>query len=174
MFRSIEKLDLVFGNSYGTHTNIGTINSEFPQMHVLRENRYYISLFKPLSDYLYNHTDDCIKIFGRGFVYYAEELTEYSDSLAHRNFINLQHNTHIKYRINKFINANQYFYSVKLCVELTKCVLTNFCDYVDDYYFEPDKLGHRADITANKLVKIFKKYAEKVDSLDTENESDEW
>lgn len=180
--RLIDSGDIRLDDSCGTHFNNGNIH--MPE-EALAPNgyigRYLHSLYIPLSDYLLDHPEDCKKVFGRELCYWAQPITASSEPDEHRNFINLQHDTHIEYRVCKFVTAKQYMTAAKLCVKFTECVMTNFVEHFNDdydkidarrYYKErhyratgeklPSKDAyrkHKAQVAANKLVELFKKAA---------------
>jgi hypothetical protein len=159
LFRTIEK-KCVIGSECGTHLNIGTYNSD--KIDMLK--RFYHSLFIPLCKRMQSYTNDTIKLFGRDFTYYANTINENSDPDAHTNFINLQHSTHIEFRLCKFKTADQYMNCIKMCTEFVKAINNNFIEHFNDNTIDSSITDikayriHKAKITANKLVKIFDKY----------------
>ena len=159
LLRTIEK-KCIFDDDCGTHLNIGTYNQD--KINMIEE--YYHALFIPLSDYLYNHEADTEHIFGRYFVYYARPIITNIDPLNHRNFINIEHDTHLEFRLCKFITADQYMTCIKMCTEFVKTINNNFINHYNDHLID-NSLNinshrlHKANVTANKLIRIFKKYA---------------
>jgi hypothetical protein len=163
LFRTIES-KCQFDNECGTHLNIGTYNSE--KINMLK--RFYHSLFLPLCDHLWNNRAATIAIFGRDFTYYASTITTTTSPTRHENFINLQHSTHIEYRLCKFVTAEQYMTCIKMCTEFTKAINNNFIAHFNDHLTDNGITDitayrkHKATITANKMIKIFDKYANKL------------
>jgi len=156
LLRSVEKVGL-FTNDEGCHTNIGN-KKLTPEM--IKEIRYsHIALFKPLSDYMLKNPEDVKRIFGRNFKYYAQAYRIDSNPLQHELFINLQHSTHIEFRICKFVTANQLFNATMLCREIVGCIITNYLDYLVDS--SDDVLRRKLSVTSNKLISLFQKYAKK-------------
>lgn len=180
--RLIANGDVNLDSSCGTHFNNGNIN--MPEEALTPDGwigRFVNSLFVPLSDYLMAHPEDCKKVFGRELNHWAQAITETSRANEHRNFINLEHSTHIEYRVCKFVTAKQYMTAAKLCVKFTECVMANFVEHFNDPYEKIDarryykkrhfeRTGekvaskdayrlHKAQVTANKLVELFKKAA---------------
>jgi hypothetical protein len=110
------------------------------------------------------------RLFGREFgdSDYARPIYSYSNPTSHSNFINLQHDTHIEYRLCKFVDADQFLRCVKMCVEFTQAINTNFLDHYNDDQLDSsiedidEYRNHKAKITAGKLVKIFEKYSKMV------------
>ena len=169
IYKSIDKnFDIPkWGEDYGTHTNVGhkdKINTQ--TIGYLR--RFYHSLFIPLSNHLKANTNKTIQLWGRDFTYYANYIDKYSDPLAHTNFINLQHVTHVEFRLCRYINAHQFAICNKFCIEAVNCIITNFINHFNDLSLTTDTNAikiyrkKKADITANKLINLFEKYVAKV------------
>ena len=160
LLRTVEK-KCVFDNSCGTHLNIGTY--DWQKIDMLK--RFYHSLFLPVCEHLKKHPEETEQLFGRYFTYYACEITENTDPTEHRNFINLQHDTHIEFRLCKFITAEQYMKCIKLCTEWVKAINNNFIKHFNDHEIDNGIENvtayrkHKAKITANKMIRIFDKYA---------------
>ena len=119
---------------------------------------YYHELFTPLSDYLLAHTADTLRVFGRELSAYdyATPISGSTWEWGHSNFINIQHDYTVEFRLCRFRTAAQYMHVAKLCKDMTACIITNFLAYNDA---DAKTRGHKANITANKLVRLFKKYA---------------
>lgn len=169
IYKSIDKnFDIPdWGDDYGTHTNVGhknKINAET----IVYLRRFYHSLFLPLSNHLKANTNKTIKLFGRDFTYYANHIDKYSEPSAHTNFINLQHVTHIEFRLCKYINAHQFAICNKFCIDAVNCIITNFINHFNDLPHTTDTKKakmyrkKKADITANKLINLFEKYVSKI------------
>ena len=63
-----------------------------------------------------------------------------------------------------FQNAKQYTTVVKACVEMTKTIDTNFLAHFNDSNIDSTRYDsikayrkHKAEVTANKIIKIFVK-----------------
>ena len=161
----------------GTHTHIGHIErkidertgevTEFSRIaDCMRFYRQYsYRLTKPLADEMKRHEDETRQLFGRaldenGYAAYPER-----NSMEHRNYINMQHNNTLEFRLPLFRNATQYLKCVELCKRIAETFYTNFGSYA----YEIDKNGgetenndllkHKADVAGNKAVKLFRKYA---------------
>lgn len=163
--RLIDGGDIRIDESCGTHFNNGNVHMPeealSPTGYI---GRFVNSLFVPLSDYLVAHPAECKAVFGRELCYWAQPITMSSRPEEHRNFINLEHDTHIEYRVCKFVNAKQYMTAAKLCVKMTECVMANFVEHFNDASFDRRRYAtktayrkHKAQVTANKLVALFKK-----------------
>lgn len=143
--------------------------------------RYYHSLFIPLATAMRNNPEKTKALFGRTFTGYARDINENSDPSIRYNFINVTNNSNIEFRLNRFTTAKQSQTVTKMEVEMVKCIVTNFCEHFQDGYEQIDarryfkknhfertgeKLPskdayrkHKAEVTANKLVKLFEKFA---------------
>lgn len=141
----------------GTHFHVGHETAISPYT-MLQIAGYYHELFTPLNDYLLEHTADTLRVFGRelGAYDYATPISGSTWEWGHSNFINIQHDYTIEFRLCRFRTAAQYMHVAKLCKDMTACVITNFLAYNDA---NAETRKHKANITANKLVRLFKKYA---------------
>lgn len=163
LFRTIEKKCFI-GSDCGTHTNVGTYNQE--KIDMLK--RFYHSLFIPLCNHMIANREKTIALFGRDFTHYACTINEHSNPNEHCNFINLQHDTHIEFRLCKFVTADQFMRCLKMVTDFAKTINTNFINHFNDHEIDNSITDitayrkHKAQVTAKKLVSIFKKYAENV------------
>lgn len=163
--RLIDAGELKIGDECGTHTHIGHKTMINPTtMEYIR--RFYNSLFVPLSDEMKRNPEATERLFGRGFTYYAAPVNMESAATAHVNFINTQHGYTLEFRLVKFINADQYMNCVRCCKAITEAVVNNFVEHFNDepndarrYPTIRDYRLHKAQVAAEKIVKIFKKYA---------------
>jgi hypothetical protein len=163
--RLIDAGHLEIGNGCGTHTHFGHveyINSETNDY----MRRFYHSLFVPLCNEMQENREATIELFGRDFTYYADTISEYTDAGAHSNFINLQHMNTIEYRLCKYQNAAQYINLVHCLKDFTTAIINNFIKHFNDtdidssrYHNRTEYRKHKAQVTAKKLVKIYRKYA---------------
>lgn len=166
---SIEKLmqnhELVIGNECGTHFHVGHVDHVNPEtMQYIR--RFYHSIFVPLSDCMTANPEATANFWGRDFTYYASPIDSRTDAMGHCNFVNLQHSYTIEYRLAKFVNAQQYMNVVKFCRDASAAVIENFVKHFNDTDFDHSRYEnqtayrkHKAEVTANKIVKLYKKYA---------------
>ena len=171
---TVEKLiadgHMSLNNSCGTHTHISVncmkdANGNKTYMGYIK--RFYHSLFAPLANEMKNNPDETIKVFGRYFDHhYCKAITLNSSENDRYNFINVTNDTNIEFRLNKFQNAKQYQNLIKMEVEMTKAIVTNFCEHFMDTEWDtrryPTRTAyrkHKAQVTAQKLVKLYKKYS---------------
>ena len=172
---TIEKLietgHLRMGDECGTHFHVGDVAYINPQtMKYLR--RFNNSLFVPLSNAIMADTEKSARFFGRKPNYWAEPVTEHDASgnvegwaMKHSAMFNLQHDYTIEFRQAKFVNAKQYMQVAKFAVDVADCIIENFIKHFNDTPTDarryPNKTTyrkHKADVTANKLVKLYEKY----------------
>lgn len=131
--------------------------------------RFYNSLFVPLCEEMQAHPNATAELFGRYFTGYAREIDMSTTQSRHDDryyFINCMADTNIEFRLNKFVSGKQYQKLMKMEVEMVQCIVKNFCEHFNDtpndsrrYPTKTSYRKHKAQTTANKLVKIFRKYA---------------
>ena len=131
--------------------------------------RFYNSLFVPLCEEMKRNPEATVALFGRNFTGYAKAIDMATTQEVHGDryyFINCMADTNIEFRLNKFVSGKQYQNLMKMEVEMVKCIVTNFCEHFMDTDWDRSRYEkrtqyrkHKADVTAAKLVKIFKKYA---------------
>lgn len=161
------ELDTIHENC-GCHLNIGHVDY-INSRTVDYIRRFCHSLFIPVSKVMSENPDKVKAIFGREFNTWAEPYTNWSNATTHENWINLQHNNRIEFRVCKFINAKQYMTAAKCATEMMTAIINNFVKHFNDepkdsrrYSNITEYRKHKAEVTAQKLVKIFWKYAEMV------------
>lgn len=172
---SIETLmnnnELQINNSCGTHfhvsiNNMKNANGEQIYMNYIK--RFYHSLFLPLTEAMQANPEATKAVFGRYFQSdYCKAITETSCPDYDRYlFINVLNASNIEFRLNKFQNAKQFQNLMKMEVEMVQAIITNFCEHFNDENIDTRRYNnirkyrkHKASVTAKKLVKIFKKYA---------------
>lgn len=170
---TIEKLinegHLEINNSCGTHFHV-SINSmkdeNGNQVYMSYIKRFYHSLFVPLCEVMQANPEVTKAVFGRYFTSYANPIYQRSSVDDRYNFINVTNNTNIEFRLNKFTSAKQMQNLMKMEVEMLQTIITNFCEHFNDEKIDSRRYAnmteyrkHKANMTAGKLVKIFKKYA---------------
>lgn len=163
--RLIESGDCEIGNECGSHFHVGHhdyINHET----ISYLQRFYHSLFIPLCEEMKEHEEETTALFGRFFTYYACTINKDTDPTDHRMFVNLQHDWTIEYRLPKFINAKQYQKVGRMCKDFTIAIIDNFIKHFNEepkdtnrYPSIKEYRKHKADVTAQKLVRIYRKYA---------------
>ncbi len=160
---------LEINNSCGTHFHV-SINAmkdeNGNQTYMGYIKRFYHSLFLPLCNEMQANPEVTKAVFGRYFTDYALSFNEYSSIDNRYLFINVLNNSNIEFRLNKFKTAKQYQNLMKMEVEMVQAIVTNFCEHFNDEKIDSRRYEnmtqyrkHKANVTAKKLVKIFKKYA---------------
>lgn len=176
---SIEKLiasrDIAIGTECGTHFHVGHADFINPvTMRYLR--RFNNSLFVPLSNAIMADVEKSEKLFGRRPNHWAEPITMRDPSgdyegwqMKHEAMFNLQHDYTIEFRQAKFVNAKQYMNFVKFAKDVTNCIVANFIEHFNDEPNDvrryPNKTAyrkHKAEMTAEKLVKLYEKYTKNI------------
>lgn len=128
--------------------------------------RFYHSLFVPLCEAMQSDRAKTERVFGRYFTSYAHTVDSHSDAADHYNFINVRNDSNIEFRLNKFTSAKQMQNLMKMEVEMTKCIVANFCEHFMDTEWDrrryPTRTAyrkHKAEVTASKLVKLYEKFS---------------
>lgn len=159
--------DLEIDSSCGTHFHVGHADYINPEtMGYIR--RFYHSIFVPLSDCMRENPEATKAFWGRefGFFGWAMAIDSHSDAMQHRNFVNMEHAYTIEFRLAKFRSASQYMNIVKFCRDTVNAIIENFVKHFNDTDFDRNRYEnqtayrkHKATITANKIVKLYCKYA---------------
>lgn len=172
---SIEKLmasgEMRIGSECGTHFHVGHadyINGE--TMRYLR--RFNGSLFVPLSEAIMADPEKSARFFGRRPNSWAEPVTMRDPSgdfpgchMKHSAMFNLQHDYTVEFRQAKFVNAEQYMAVAKFARDCVNAIIENFIKHFNDTDFDRNRYEtrtayrkHKAQVAANKLVKLYEKY----------------
>lgn len=172
---SIEKLvesdELKMDITCGTHLHVGHaeyINGE--TMRYLR--RFNGSLFVPLSEAIKADPIKASLFFGRLHNRWAEPVTFEDPSgnyagfqMKHTAMFNLQHDYTVEFRQAKFVDASQYMAVAKFARDVVNALIENFIKHFNDTEWDTNRYPtrtayrkHKADVTANKLVKLYEKY----------------
>lgn len=176
---SIEKLmengDIRIGYECGTHFHVGHHTYINPEtMRYIR--RFNGSLFVPLSNAIMADREKSARFFGRQPNTWAEPVTMRDPSgnyegwqMKHEAMFNLQHDYTIEFRQAKFVNAKQYMQVAKFARDCANAIIENFIKHFNDTDFDKrryetvtDYRRHKAQVTANKLVKLYEKYTANV------------
>lgn len=145
--------------TYGTHLNIGN-----PSLNLAIIERFYHSLFFDFSEYLRNNPTEAERLHGRSFSSWAQPITINTDTQNHTNFVNMQHRTHIEFRLCKLVTAKQYLMLARFYQDLVQKILV---DYFLKNYAEAmtaadkKRLAKKASL---KMIKLYKKYLAKLDA----------
>lgn len=149
----------------GTHVHVGH-KSMINAVTMSYIRRFYHSLFLPLSDEMSNNPEAVERLFGRPLNSWAEPIEADTDPERHTNFANTQHDWTLEWRVCKFVNNKQFMSAAKCCADMTGAIITNFLAHFNDeptdkrrYPTIREYRKHKADVTAQKMVKIFRKYA---------------
>lgn len=149
----------------GTHTHVGHV-SLLNDLTMSYIRRFYHSLFLPLSKALEDNPAKTTEIFGRYFTYYADKVYERSNAENHCNFINVQHDKTLEWRLVQYHDAKQYSAALTFCRKASAIVFEDFCAYViEKGYYSGQTLSSEqitdmkrvANKTGKKLVKLWEK-----------------
>lgn len=162
---------MVIGDDCGTHFHVGHV--EFINADTMKYlRRFNGSLFVPLSNAIMADTEKSARLFGRKPQHWAQPVTMDDPSgnyegyrMKHEAMFNLQHDCTIEFRQCKFVNAEQYMRAVHFCKDATNCIIVNFIKHFNDtpkdtmrYPTMTAYRKHKADVTANKLVRLYHDY----------------
>lgn len=176
---SVEKLitsgEMRIGSECGTHFHVGHVDYiNGVTMRYLR--RFNGSLFVPLSEAIMADQAKAERFFGRRSNSWAEPVTmrdpsgDYSgDYMKHSAMFNLQHDYTVEFRQAKFVNAEQYMAVAKFARDCVNAIIENFIKHFNDNPTDtrryPTKTAyrkHKAQVTAQKMVKLYEKYTENI------------
>jgi hypothetical protein len=125
--------------------------------------RFYHSLFVPLCEKMEVDPEKVKRIFGRNFVYYASPIDKHTDPEEHRNFINVQHNNTLEWRICQYRNATQDSHCIDVIADMSAKVFNTFCAKVLEMGLydgqtltteQKAELKKAADKAAKQIVKV--------------------
>ena len=156
--------DISIDSDCGTHLHVGHSEHINPvTMGYIR--RFYHSLFIPLSNAIAADPAKAARFWGRKFTYYASAIDTSSDPEEHRNFINLQHDYTIEFRLCKFQSGAQYQNCVRFAKDVITTIINNFIVHFNDTDYNTAKFKnqreyrkHQAEKTAKKIVMLYAKY----------------
>lgn len=140
-------------NPNGTITP-GMINAQ--TMACLRQ--YYSAVFAPLYDAMNQRQVATVRLFGRFFNDYAKCDASVWAGGRKYSAINTCHSNTVEWRLTKFRTAEQFRAVLAFEKAATECIVTNFMAYANNYT-PREKLEHKAQVTAKKLVRLFEKHA---------------
>lgn len=162
---------LSVNDSCGTHFHVSIDSmkdADGNQTYIGYIRRFYHSLFIPLTEAMASNPEATRAVFGRTFnSHYAKPIDRYSNPEYDRYlWVNLMASNNIEFRLNRFADGKQYQNLMKMEVEMVKCIVKNFCEHFMDTEWDKNRYEirtayrkHKAEVTAQKLVKIFEKYA---------------
>lgn len=149
----------------GTHTHVGHV-SLLNDLTMSYIRRFYHSLFLPLSKALEENPTKTAAIFGRQFTYYADKINERTNAEGHCNFVNVQHDKTLEWRLVQYHNAKQYASALTFCRKASAIVFNDFCSFIiaAGYYSGQSlttdqvvELKRIASKVGKKLVKLWDK-----------------
>ena len=164
-FTTFDKLiaggHLRIGEGCGTHTHYG--NRDYIDRETMDYiRRFYHSLFVPLCEAIRENSDKTAAFWGRDFEYYASPINRNSYATEHTNFINVQHNNTIEFRLVKYQNAEQMMRVARFIKAVGNCLVENFIKHFNDADFDTRRYSnatayrkHKAEVTAQKIVKLY-------------------
>lgn len=150
----------------GQHINVSVKDMSNKHMRVII--RHQELLFSPLDQYMVNHTNMVNKLCGRNFTGYARNMRRCDyDLTGHYGFISLRNEDRIEYRISKMKSPLQYYMLSKMWIEVTE----KLYKFADEICKNSDNsrliYHHSASVCAADMVNIFKKYYNKLVSLES-------
>lgn len=161
---------LKVNDSCGTHFHVSIDsmkNANGEKVYISYIRRFYHSLFIPLNNEIESNPAAAAAVFGRYFGHYCEPITATASPEYNRYlWVNVINDSNIEFRLNRFVSGKQYQNLMKMEVEMVKCIVKNFCEHFNDTEIDSRRYPnmrvyrkHKADVTAKKLVEIYKKYA---------------
>lgn len=144
-----EDVFVYFTSNTGAHIHTSTSKIDY-----LR--RYYHSIFLPLCEYLESHDSEWrISKFGSDFRHYACKINNDTYPENHSNFVNVQHDNTIEFRLPRIKERHQFMNVLKFWREV------GF--FLENYDFQESSMNsfrrkERAMNAGNEIVKIATKY----------------
>lgn len=154
--------EIEIDSSCGTHFHVGHSKLNAETMGYVRQ--FYNSLFVPLCEEMQRHPMETEQLFGRNFGFWSDTINMHSDAMDHTNFINVQHNVTLEFRIAYFKSGAQYMRVAKLATKITEAVMNNFVEHFNDSEWDHSRYAtireyrlHKAQVAAQKMVKAYLK-----------------
>lgn len=151
--------------STGTHTHVGH-HDYMNKLTMSYIRHFYHSLFLPLCNAMKEDGEKVKRIFGRNFVDYASTIASNTEATRHSNFINVQHDNTLEWRICVYRNAEQYGHCVDVVADMSSKVFNTFCAKVLEMGLtegqiltaeQKAELKKTAEKTAKQIVKVWEK-----------------
>lgn len=144
----------------GTHFHVGH-SQHINNTTIQWVRRFYNSLFIDLSEEMKAHPVETERLFGRNFnqTRWANPITMTTYAEEHTNFINVQHNHTLEFRLAKYQNGEQYMNCAHFCHEVAKVVVEGFIKQYDESMKATEKRAMAREC-GQKMVKLFRKYTE--------------
>lgn len=142
----------------GTHFNVGTKSRAMAQVtdYFWHNTDAYIKVFAPITKAMQDDPEGTIALFGRYFNRWALEIdvNTYHAGM-HENWVNVQHDTHLEFRICKFVSGEQYHLAMQTCMKIKRSVMNQVYENMVDGYVPENKLNN----CGRQLVRYFKESA---------------
>lgn len=138
-----------FTSNTGAHIHTGTSKIDYIR-------RYYHSIWMPLYDYLDKHDAEWRKTkFGSDFRHYACRISEDTYPENHSNFVNVQHDNTIEFRLPRIRERHQFMNVLKFWREVGY--------YLENYDFRENSISREerkavAQKAGQGIVKLAVKY----------------
>lgn len=162
--RMMDNGEIEIGSNCGTHFHVGHKDLDAETMGYIR--RFYHSLFLPLCEAMEAHPIETREFWGRGFGHWSDTINESSYPTEHTNFINVQHDRTIEFRIAFYRNGAQYMNVAKFATKAVEAVMNNFVAHFNDSTFDTSRYAniteyrkHKAQVAGQKIAKAWMKAA---------------
>ena len=138
-----------FTSNTGAHIHTSTSKIEYIR-------RYYHTIWLPLYEYLDKHDAEWRKTkFGSDFRHYACRISEDTYPENHSNFVNVQHNNTIEFRLPRIKERHQFMNVLKFWREVGY--------YLENYDFHENSISREerktvAQKAGQEIVKLAVKY----------------
>ena len=154
-FRDFEKYVNFSNPRCGQHINVGC-RAYLTKKNMDVVKKYSDILIEELTKYCMANRKSTRKIFGRDFNVYALPFVK---PTKHKSWISFRNNNRIEFRLAKFVNHEQYFNLIRMCKDITICIIDNFVKEINSENVEDEKIMLKnAQNTSYKLVEIFQTY----------------
>lgn len=151
-----EVIDLTNYHS-GQHINISKMSWDGDTGRTIRH--YAPSLFAPLANYMRAHSEETESVFGRDFNEWADYTTT---TFIHDYWLNIRCDSYsescLEFRLAKFHDYCQFFYLLNFCKDVV-ILVDKFLHSIEGIY-DSELKQKSANKTGEKIVKLFKKYAD--------------
>lgn len=145
--------DIVIDHHCGTHFHVGQkeyINRD-NMVAFLRQNRLYHRLFDRMNATLIENPEECKRLFGRMIGGWADNIRG-EDAIEHTNWINVQHDNTIEFRICKLNTADQYCEAMRTCKKIVEILIDGFLSKENKTVTDMDKTSRRMDKALRKAM----------------------
>ena len=156
--RLIDSGDIAIDSHCGTHTHVGNANfiHEDNMRKYFRNAQFYTAFFKPLSNAMREDSEKVRALFGRNFGGWAE-YPDFTYPEEHTNWINVQHDCTLEFRIFRFTTADTYSAGVMFVKTLCEVLKIRFFDTISAPGWVGDEL-EQAGKVGEILAKLFREY----------------